>query len=48
LKKAKKSVPEDLEAEVAMANSAQSMLDRVESIVVVDSISVPYEKFFSH
>ena len=48
LKKAKKSVPEDLEAEVAMANSAQSMLDRVESIVVIDSISVPYEKFFSH
>ena len=50
LKKAKKSVPEDvdIEAEVNKATVAQSMLDRVESIVVIDSINVPYEKFFSH
>lgn len=50
LKKAKKSVPEDvdIEAEVNKTTAAQSMLDRVESIVVIDSINVPYEKFFSH
>lgn len=50
LTKAKKMVPEDfdIEAEVNKATAAQSMLDRVESIVVIDSINVPYEKFFTH
>ena len=50
LKKAKKSVPEDvdIEAEVNKATAAQSMLDRVESIVVIDSINVPKERFFTH
>ena len=48
LTKAKKAIPEDVVAEEEKANAAQSMLDRVESIVVIDSINVPKERFFTH
>ena len=48
LTKAKKAMPEDVVAEMDITGAAQSMLDRVESIVVIDSINVPKERFFTH
>ena len=48
LKKKKKAVPEDVEAEMSRLTIMENMLGRVERIVVVDSIVVDADGFFRH
>jgi hypothetical protein len=46
LKKVKKSMPEDVEQLKSQIERGKTMLDRVEKIVVIDSIAVNRENFF--
>lgn len=48
LKRNKKELPEDMKALRKKAAIAQGMLDHVEKIVVIDSLSVPKDDFFKH
>lgn len=46
LKKSRKPLPEDMEALQARVDLARNMLDRVEKIVIIDSIAVDRDEFF--
>lgn len=46
LKRSKKPMPEEIEALSAKIDRAKSMLERVEKIVVIDSIAVDRDEFF--
>lgn len=45
-KKAKKNVPPQIEEEEKIISTAESFLDRVEKLVILDSIAVPRAEFF--
>lgn len=47
-KKAKKEIPSDVADEMSKLALAQSLLDRVEKITIIDSIAVPRKEFFKH
>lgn len=46
LKKSRKPLPEDMEALQARIDIARNMLDRVEKIVIIDSVAVDRDEFF--
>lgn len=46
LKRSRKPLPEDMEVLSAKIERAQSMLERVEKIIVIDSIAVDKDEFF--
>lgn len=48
LEKAKKDMPEDAQYMVGCINRMHTMFDRVEKIVIIDSLSVDKDSFFSH
>ena len=48
MKRKKRAIPEDVEAEMSRVVMMENMLGRVEKIVVIDSIVVDAEAFFSH
>lgn len=48
LRRSRKSVPEEVEAERAALINIENMLERVESIVVFDSLTVDSATFFTH
>lgn len=48
LNKAKKDIPENAFVELNRIEKAQSMLDNVEKITIIDSIAVPREYFFKY
>ncbi len=48
LEKAKKDMPEDAQYMVGCINRMHTMFDRVEKIVIIDSISVDIDLFFRH
>lgn len=47
LKKGRKTLPDESEEVVAQLDKTKNMLSRVQKIVVIDSISVPAEDFFT-
>ena len=48
IQKAKKEIPADVADEMARVSMAETMLDRVEKITIIDSIAVPRKNFFKH